>query len=81
MQWVHLKKQWNDLEANCPEEISRWELTVKQILTKIPDDLAITLLSKEIVTPSMPAKNLGVTVDCNLTYEEHVTQENFEMFR
>ena len=54
---------------------------MKQILTKIPDDLAITLLSKEIVTPSMPAKNLGVTVDCNLTYEEHVTQENFEMFR
>ena len=40
---------------------------------KIPDDLSITLLSKEI-TSSKSAKNLGVTMDCNLTYDEHVTQ-------
>ena len=45
-----------------------------QMLTKLPDDLSITLLSKEI-TPSKSVKNLGVTVmDCNLTYDEHVTQ-------
>ena len=43
------------------------------MLTKIPDDLSITLLSKEI-TSSKSAKNLGVTMDCNLTYDEHVTQ-------
>ena len=43
------------------------------MLTKIPDDLSITLLSKEI-TPSKSAKNLGVTMDCNLTHDEHVTQ-------
>ena len=40
---------------------------------KIPDDLNITLFSKEI-TSSKSAKNLGVTMDCNLTYDEHVTQ-------
>ena len=40
---------------------------------KIPDDLSITLLSKEI-TSSKSAKNLGVTMDCNLTYDEHITQ-------
>ena len=40
---------------------------------KIPDDLSITLLSKEI-TSSKFAKNLGVTMDCNLTYDEHITQ-------
>ena len=43
------------------------------MLMKIPDDLSITLLSKEI-TSSKSAKNLGVTMDCNLTYDEHVTQ-------
>ena len=40
---------------------------------KIPDDLSITLLSKEI-TSSKSVKNLGVTMDCNLTYDEHITQ-------
>ena len=40
---------------------------------KIPDDLSITLHSKEI-TSSKYAKNLGVTMDCNLTYDEHITQ-------
>ena len=43
------------------------------MLMKIPDNLSITLLSKEI-TSSKSAKNLGVTKDCNLTYDEHVTQ-------
>ena len=42
-------------------------------MSKIPDDLSITILSKEI-TSSKSAKNLGVTMDCNLTYDEHVTQ-------
>ena len=43
------------------------------MLMKIPDDLSITLLSKEI-TSSKSAKNLGVAMDCNLTYAEHVTR-------
>ena len=43
------------------------------MLMKIPDDLSITLLSKKIIS-SKSAKNLGVTMDCSLTYDEHVTQ-------
>ena len=46
-------------------------------MTKIPDDLSITLLSEEI-TSSKSAKNLKVTMDCNLTYDEHVTQVTTE---
>ena len=41
---------------------------------KIPDDLSITILSKKI-TSSKSAKNLGVTLDCSLTYDEHVTHD------
>ena len=37
------------------------------------DDLSIILLSKEIIS-SKSAKNLEVTMDCNLTYDEQVTQ-------
>ena len=48
-------------------------LGTPQLLMKVPDDLSITLLSKEI-TSSKSAKNLGVTMDCNLTYDEHITQ-------
>jgi len=43
------------------------------MMMKIPDDLSITLLSKKI-TSSKSAKYLGVTMDCSLTYDEHVTQ-------
>ena len=39
---------------------------------KIPDDLSITLLSKEI-TSSKSVINL-VKMDCNLTYNKHITQ-------
>ena len=48
-------------------------LGIPQLLMKIPDYLGIILLSKEI-TSSESAKNLGVTMDCNLAYDEHVTQ-------
>ena len=54
--------------------------TKLMVLTKIPDDLSITLLSKEI-TSSKSAKNLGVTMDCNLTYDKHVTQITCVMYR
>ena len=43
------------------------------MLMKIPDDLSITLLSKKIIS-SKSAKNLGVTMDCSLTCDEHVTE-------
>jgi len=56
-----------------PDKTKLPVLGTPQVLTKIPDDLSITLLSKEIIS-SKSAKNLGVTMDCNLTYDEHVTQ-------
>ena len=61
----------NSLLIN-PEKTKLLVLGTPQLLMKIPDDLSITLLSKEI-TSSKSAKNLGVTMDCNLTYDEHVT--------
>ena len=71
---------WN-IAARCcknsllinPDKTKLLVLGTPQMLTKIPDDLSMTLLSKEI-TPSKSAKKLGVTMDCNLTYDEHVTQ-------
>ena len=62
----------NSLLIN-PEKTKLLVLGTPQLLMKIPDDLSITLLSKEI-TSSKSAKNLGVTMDCNLTYDEHITQ-------
>ena len=62
----------NSLLIN-PDKTKFLVLGTTQMLMKIPDDLSITLLSKEI-TSSKSAKNLGVTMECNLTYDEHVTQ-------
>ena len=56
-------------------------LGTPQMLMKIPDDLSITLLSKR-TTSSKSTKNMGVTRDCSLTYDEHVSNSsNFEMYR
>ena len=46
------------------------------MLMKIPDDLSITLLSKEI-TSYKSVKNLGVAMDCNLTYARTYNSINF----
>ena len=62
----------NSLLIN-PDKTKLLVLGTPQMLMKIPDDLSITLLSKKII-PSKSAKNLGVTMDCSLTYDEHVTQ-------
>ena len=62
----------NSLLIN-PDKTKHLVLGIPQMLTKIPDDLSIALLIKEI-TPSMSAKNLGLTMVCNLTYDEHVNQ-------
>ena len=61
----------NSLLIN-PDKTKLLVLWTLQMLTKIPHALSITLLSNEI-TSSKSAKNLGVTMDCNLTYDEHVT--------
>ncbi|XP_068671396.1 uncharacterized protein [Montipora foliosa] len=61
----------NSLLIN-PDKTKLLVLGTPQMLMKIPDDLSITLLSKIISSKS--AKNLGVTMDCSVTYDEHVTQ-------
>ena len=65
----------NSLLIN-PEKTKLLVLGTLQLVMKLPDDLSITLLvllSMEI-TSSKSAKNLVVTMDCNLTYDEHTTQ-------
>ena len=42
------------------------------MLRKIPDDIHVTLLGKQIY-PVSSAKDLGITIDASLTYDEHVT--------
>ena len=42
------------------------------MLRKIPDDIHVTLLRKQIYRVSS-AKDLGITIDASLTYDEHVT--------
>ena len=48
-------------------------LGIPQMLKNIPDDLSITLLSKEFA-PFKSAKNLGDIMDCSVMYDEHITQ-------
>ena len=42
------------------------------MLHKIPDDIHVTLLGKQIY-PVSSAKDLGTVIDASLTYNEHVT--------
>ena len=69
----------NSLLIN-PDKTKPLVLRTQELLMKIPDDPSITLLSKEIAS-SKSAKNLGVTMDCNLTYDEHVTQLSSKCIR
>ena len=63
----------NSLLIN-PDKTKLLVLGTPQMLMKIPDDLSITLLSKKIIS-SKSAKNLGVTMACSLTCDEHVLTE------
>ena len=63
----------NSLLIN-PDKTKLLVLGTPQMLTKIPNDPRITLLSKGI-TSSKSAKNLEVTMDCNLTYNVQVTSK------
>ena len=42
------------------------------MLHKIPDDIHVTLLGKQIY-PVSSVKDLGIVIDASLTYDEHVT--------
>ena len=45
---------------------------VPQLLSQLPHDVTFTLMEKEL-KPSATAKDLGITWDTRLTYDNHVT--------
>ena len=61
----------NSLLIN-PDKTKLLLLGTRQMLRKIPDDIHVTLLSKKIY-PVSSAKDLEITIDASLTYDEHVT--------
>ena len=56
-----------------PEKTKLLVLGTRQMLQRLPADFHVTLLGKK-VTPSSSARDLGLQVDCTLSYDEHVTQ-------
>ena len=46
------------------------------MLQRLPADFHVTLLERK-VTPSPSSRDLGLQVDINLTYDEHVSQTVF----
>ena len=61
----------NNLLIN-PDKTKLLLLGTRQMLRKIPDDIHVTLLGKRLY-PVSSAKDLGITIDASLTYDEHVT--------
>ena len=61
----------NSLLIN-PDKTKLLLLGTRQMLRKIPDDINVTLLGKQIYLVSS-AKDLGITIDASLTYDAHVT--------
>ena len=61
----------NSLLIN-PDKTKLLLLGTRQMLGKIPDDIHVTLLGKQIY-PVSSAKDLGIIIDASLTYDEHVT--------
>ena len=43
------------------------------MLQKLPEDMSLFFLGKSI-TPVTTAKDLGVTPDCKLTYDDHINK-------
>ena len=54
----------------------------QQLLRRLPNEIAISFLGKEI-TPVSNAKDLGIILDNNLTYDQHIhqTSRSFKLFR
>ena len=62
--------------TNCllinPEKTKLLLLGMHQILNKVPGSFGLEILGKQLY-PSSFAKDLGVTIDASLTFDEHVT--------
>ena len=60
---------------NClllnPDKTKLLLLGTRQMLNKIPDELKVILLGKQL-TPVPSAKDLGIIIDSNLSYDEHI---------
>ena len=61
----------NSLLIN-PEKTKLLLLGTRQMLRSVPEDFHVTLVGKQL-HPVSSAKDLGVTIDASLTYDEHVT--------
>ena len=55
-----------------PEKTKLLLLGRRQMLNKVPDSFRLEILGKQLY-PSPFAKDLGVTIDASLTFDEHVT--------
>ena len=61
----------NSLLIN-PDKTKLLLLGTRQMLRSVPEDFHVTLVGKQL-HPVSSAKDLGVTIDASLTYDEHVT--------
>ena len=61
----------NSLLIN-PDKTKLLLLGTRQMLDRVPNDFSVTLLGKQL-HPVSSAKDLGVTIDACLTFDEHIT--------
>ena len=72
---LHKIASWcchNSLLIN-PEKTKLLVLGTRQMLQKLPADFHVSLLGTK-VTPSPSVRDLGLQLDCTLSYDEHITQ-------
>ena len=62
----------NQLSIN-PEKTKFLMVRTQQLLRRLPNETAISFLGKEI-TPVSSTKDLGIILDNNLTYDQHIHQ-------
>ena len=62
----------NQLLIN-PEKTKFLMVGTQQLLRRLPSEISISFLGKEI-TPVSSAKDLGIILDNNLTYDQHIHQ-------
>ena len=77
---VHLIEDLQRIAAWCcahsllinPDKTKLLLLGTPQMLARVPEGFAVSLLGKEI-SPSLSAKSLGLVLDSHLSFDEHVT--------
>ena len=76
---LHLVAEWcckNSILIN-PEKTKFLLVGMRQLLNSLSDDMSLIFLNKTIV-PDTSISDLGIILDCNLTYNEHITQLSSE---